>query len=89
MRVDTYAEEGLDIPPFYDSLLAKLVAHAADRPAAIARAHRALNELEIEGVTTTISVVRGILESAEFQSGDYSTSFIGEMAVRQPALISG
>ena len=86
IRVDTYAEEGAEIPSFYDSLLAKHIVWAADRPAAIARARRALNEFEIDGVTTTLPLIRDILESAEFRSGDYSTSFIDEVADRFPAL---
>jgi acetyl-CoA carboxylase biotin carboxylase subunit len=89
VRVDTFAEEGMEIPPNYDSLLAKLVVHAADRPAAIERALRALRELEIEGVTTTVPVICEILDSEQFRSGDYSTSFIAEAADRLPALAGG
>jgi acetyl-CoA carboxylase biotin carboxylase subunit len=87
VRIDTFAEEGMEIKPFYDSLLAKLVVHDSDRPAAIERALRALGELEIEGVTTTVPVIREILDSEEFRSGDYSTSFIAEAAGRLPALL--
>jgi len=86
IRVDTFAEEGMEIKPFYDSLLAKLIVHDSDRPAAIERALRALGELEIEGVTTTVPVIREILDSEEFRSGDYSTSFVAEAADRLPAL---
>ena len=53
VRLDTFLEEGLVVPPFYDSLLAKLVVWDEDRPAAIARALRALRELELEGMPTT------------------------------------
>ena len=87
IRVDTFAEEGMEIQPFYDSLLAKLVVHDSDRPAAIERALRALGELEIEGVTTTIEVIRDILDSEEFRLGEYSTSFIADVASRLPALL--
>jgi acetyl-CoA carboxylase biotin carboxylase subunit len=87
IRVDTFAEEGMEIQPFYDSLLAKLVVHDSDRPAAIERALRALGELEIEGVTTTVEVIRDILDSEEFRLGDYSTSFIADVAGRLPALL--
>ena len=89
IRVDTFAEEGMEIPPYYDSLLAKIIVHDANRSAAIARALRALGELEIEGVTTTVPVIREILDSEEFRSGDYSTSFIAEAAGRLPALAGG
>jgi acetyl-CoA carboxylase biotin carboxylase subunit len=87
IRVDTFAEEGMEIQPFYDSLLAKLVVHDSDRPAAIERALRALGELEIEGVTTTVEVIREILDSGEFRLGEYSTSFIADVAGRLPALL--
>ena len=53
------------------------------------RALRALRELEIEGVTTTVPVIREIIDSEEFRSGDYSTSFIAEAAGRLPALAGG
>ena len=79
----------MEILPYYDSLLAKLAVHASDRPAAIERALRALRELEIEGVTTTVPVIREIIDSEEFRSGDYSTSFIAEAAGRLPALAGG
>ncbi len=86
VRVDTFAEEGCEIPPNYDSLLAKIVVHATDRPAAIERALRALREFEVEGVTTTVPIIRDILDSAEFRSGSYSTGFVGELSARQMAL---
>jgi acetyl-CoA carboxylase biotin carboxylase subunit len=75
------------IPPYYDSLLAKLVVVDEDRPAAIARALRALEELELGGVPTTREAAREILASPEFRSGDYSTSFIEEQEGRLPALM--
>jgi len=87
IRIDTFVEEGMEIQPFYDSLLAKLIVQDSDRPAAIERALRALAELEIEGVTTTIPVIREIVDSEEFRSGEYSTSFIAEAADRLPALL--
>ena len=78
VRLDTYVSEGVAIPPFYDSLVAKLVVVDVDRPAAIRRALRALGELEIEGVPTTAPLLREILASDGFQSGRYSTSFLSE-----------
>ncbi len=86
VRVDTFLEEGSSISPYYDSLLAKLVVLAEDRPAAIARAVRALDELELEGVPTTRGLALDILRSPEFGSGEYSTSFLEEMEERLPAL---
>ncbi|MGA9761963.1 MAG: acetyl-CoA carboxylase biotin carboxylase subunit [Gaiellaceae bacterium] len=89
VRVDTFAEEGMEIHPYYDSLLAKLIVHDIDRPAAIERALRALGELEIEGVTSTTRVIRDIVDSEEFRRGVYSTNFIAEVGDRLPALLKG
>jgi acetyl-CoA carboxylase biotin carboxylase subunit len=86
VRVDTFVEEGTVISPHYDSLIAKLVVHDASRGLAIQRARRALGEFEIEGVPTTRDVLFDILASDEFQSGDYSTSFLEEAGARLPAL---
>ncbi len=86
VRIDTFLEEGSSISPYYDSLLAKLVVWAEDRPAAIARAVRALEELELEGVPTTRGLALDILRSAAFGAGAYSTSFLEEMEERLPAL---
>jgi acetyl-CoA carboxylase, biotin carboxylase subunit len=86
VRVDTFVEEGTTIPPYYDSLIAKLVVHDASRYLAIERARRALTEFEIEGVPTTRTVLFEILSSAEFRSGEYSTSFLEEAGARLPAL---
>jgi acetyl-CoA carboxylase, biotin carboxylase subunit len=86
VRVDTFVEEGATIPPYYDSLIAKLVVHDASRKLAIKRALRALGEFEIEGVPTTRAVLLEILSSDEFRSGEYSTSFLEEAGARLPAL---
>jgi acetyl-CoA carboxylase biotin carboxylase subunit len=86
VRVDTFVEEGTTIPPYYDSLIAKLIVHDASRKLAISRAQRALSEFEIEGVPTTKTVLAEILASEEFQSGEYSTSFLEEAGARLPAL---
>jgi acetyl-CoA carboxylase, biotin carboxylase subunit len=86
VRVDTFVEEGTTISPYYDSLIAKLIVFDASRPLAIARALRALDEFEIAGVPTTREVLRDILDSDEFRSGEYSTSFLEEAGARLPAL---
>jgi acetyl-CoA carboxylase, biotin carboxylase subunit len=80
VRVDTWLTEGAVIPPYYDSLVAKLIVWDEDRPAAIVRAVRALGELEIEGVPTTRELALEILGSDAFGSGEYSTSFLEERA---------
>src|SRR3954447_16937469 len=74
VRVDTFIESGSKIPPFYDSMVAKLIVWDADRDAAIARAIRALHETTIEGVPTTRDLALEVLASEPFGSGDYSTS---------------
>ncbi len=81
VRVDTFVEEGGMIPPFYDSMIAKLVVWAEDRPAAIERALRALDELVIEGIPTTREVAMQVLRSDEFRSGVYSTDTLAGLMV--------
>jgi acetyl-CoA carboxylase, biotin carboxylase subunit len=85
-RVDTCVEDGTVVTPYYDSLIAKVIVWDADRPAAIARALRALGELEVRGVPTTREAAIDILRSEEFQRGDYSTTFLEEAGARLPAL---
>jgi acetyl-CoA carboxylase biotin carboxylase subunit len=78
VRVDTHLEAGLDVPPHYDSLLAKLIVWDVDRPAAIDRALRALRELEVGGVPTTREAALEILDSPTFRSGEYHTGYLAE-----------
>jgi acetyl-CoA carboxylase biotin carboxylase subunit len=85
VRVDTFAEEGSVIPPYYDSLIAKVIVRDDTRGAAIERARRVLREFEIEGVPTTRDVALDILDSPEFRSGAYSTSFLEEAGARLPS----
>ena len=86
VRVDTAVVEGTAIPPYYDSMIAKVIVRDDDRPAAIARAIRALEELEVEGIPTTRELALEILRSREFRGGDYSTSYLAEMEDRLPSL---
>jgi acetyl-CoA carboxylase biotin carboxylase subunit len=74
IRIDTFIESGTRIPPYYDSMFAKLIVWDSDRPAAIARAERALHETVVEGVPTTRELALEVLASDPFRSGDYSTS---------------
>jgi acetyl-CoA carboxylase biotin carboxylase subunit len=74
VRVDSGFEQGAEVQPFYDSMIAKVMAHAPSRPEAIRRARRALDETKIEGVTTTIDFTRTLLESEAFISGNYTTA---------------
>ena len=89
VRFDTHEEDGAVISPYYDSLLAKLIVVAEDRPTALARALRALDELELTGVPTTRTAAKEILDSDVFRSGRYTTSFIEEQEGRLPALMAG
>jgi acetyl-CoA carboxylase biotin carboxylase subunit len=88
IRVDTAVRSGAEIPPFYDSMIAKLVVWDETRPAAIARAERALGELVIEGIPTTRDLALDVLASAEFRSGVYSTSTLERLEGRVPSLVS-
>jgi acetyl-CoA carboxylase biotin carboxylase subunit len=78
VRVDTFVEDGATIPPYYDSLIAKVAVRDDDRDAAIERARRVLTELEVTGIPTTREVALEILDSDAFRSGEYSTSFLDE-----------
>jgi len=80
VRIDTGVEEGSTIPPYYDSLIAKVIVWAGDRELAIARMLRALDELEVEGVATTAELAAEILRTREFASGEYSTSLLEDRA---------
>ena len=85
VRIDTFVEEGSVIPPNYDSLIAKVIVRDDTRAAAIERALRVLREFEIAGVPTTRNVLLEILDSPEFRSGTYSTSFLEEAGARLPS----
>jgi acetyl-CoA carboxylase biotin carboxylase subunit len=86
VRVDTHVYEGYTIPPHYDSLIGKLLVWAEDRPAALARARRALSEFELDGVPTTRELAVDILESDNFETGRYTTAFLNDAAAHLPAL---
>ena len=86
VRVDTHVVDGYAIPPFYDSLIAKVLVWAEDRPAAVRRARRALTEFELEGVPTTRELAIDILQSEAFTSGEYTTEFIAEVGASLPSL---
>jgi acetyl-CoA carboxylase biotin carboxylase subunit len=89
VRVDTHVEEGYTIPPFYDSLIAKVIVWGEDREVAIARGRRALAELALEGVPTTRELALDIVSSEEFGSGDYTTSFLADAARSLESLRGG
>jgi acetyl-CoA carboxylase, biotin carboxylase subunit len=80
VRVDTHVFEGYRIPPHYDSLIAKVIVWAEDRPAALARAKRALSELQLDGVPTTRELAAEVLRHPDFASGRYTTRFLAAAA---------
>jgi acetyl-CoA carboxylase biotin carboxylase subunit len=76
VRVDSHVYPGYSIPPHYDSMVAKLIVWAEDRPRAIARMQRALGEYAITGVKTTIPLHQKILDNAFFRKGEVYTNFL-------------
>ncbi|MGI9106642.1 MAG: acetyl-CoA carboxylase biotin carboxylase subunit [Pyrinomonadaceae bacterium] len=82
VRVDTAIYPGYFVPPYYDSMIAKLIVHARTRELAIARMRRALEAMVIEGIKTTIPLHLKIMDDPQFQSGDFSTKFLEEFVER-------
>jgi acetyl-CoA carboxylase biotin carboxylase subunit len=78
VRVDTAVYPGYVVPPYYDSMIAKLIVHARTRDLAIARMRRALSMMVIEGIKTTIPLHEKIMADERFQKGDFSTKFMEE-----------
>ena len=76
VRVDSHVYTGYDIPPFYDSLIGKLIVWGRDRSSAITRMKRALNECAVTGIPTTVDFHLDLLERKEFISGDVHTKFV-------------
>jgi len=76
VRVDTHIYAGYTVPPFYDSLLAKVIVHGKDRTEALARMHQALEGFIIEGVTTTIPFLGRVIRHPAFQAGAVDTRFL-------------
>ena len=76
IRVDSHVYTGYDIPPFYDSLIGKLIIWAPDRDSALKRMRRALNECAVTGIPTTVEFHLRLLDRPEFQQGDVHTKFV-------------
>ena len=86
IRLDTHVEAGTVIPPFYDSLLAKIIAHGADRDAALERMWQAVAATRIQGVVTNLAFHSTVLANREFQAGGVDTGFVPRL--RERAAIS-
>jgi acetyl-CoA carboxylase, biotin carboxylase subunit len=78
VRIDTFVYPGYVVPPYYDSMIAKLIVHARTREIAIARMRRALEAMVVEGIKTTIPLHIKIMNDEKFQKGDFSTKFMEE-----------
>jgi acetyl-CoA carboxylase biotin carboxylase subunit len=76
IRVDTHIASGSRVPPFYDSLMGKIIAHGADRAAALARLRAAIASTRIHGVSTNLAFHITVLDNAEFQAGGIDTGFV-------------
>ncbi|MBP0463632.1 acetyl-CoA carboxylase biotin carboxylase subunit [Roseomonas sp. PWR1] len=76
VRVDSALYSGYTVPPHYDSLVAKLVVHAPTRAEAIGRMRRALGEMVVAGIRTTLPLHQAVMEDAEFQAGDYTIHWL-------------
>jgi acetyl-CoA carboxylase biotin carboxylase subunit len=87
VRIDSHVYSGYDIPPHYDSMIAKIIVTAKDRPEAIARMSRALGEFMIEGVATTVPIGQALLADARFARGEYTTTFL-ESFIKEGFLIN-
>jgi len=88
VRVDTHAYAGYTIPSYYDSMIAKLIISAADRPTALRRSLRALGELKVGGIKTTAGMHAKVVAHPVFMSGDFDTHFIektGLLDQKEPA----
>jgi acetyl-CoA carboxylase biotin carboxylase subunit len=76
VRMDSALYDGYTIPPYYDSLIGKLIVHAPDRPAALARLNRALGELIVDGVDTTVPLFHALLQEDDIQTGNYNIHWL-------------
>ena len=76
VRMDSALYDGYSIPPHYDSLIGKLIVHGRDRPEAIARLNRALGELIVDGIETTVPLFHALLQEQDIHSGDYNIHWL-------------
>jgi acetyl-CoA carboxylase biotin carboxylase subunit len=86
VRVDTHILSGARVPPFYDSLMAKIIAYAPERPATLALMRNAIAATRVTGVATNLSFHSTVLGDAEFQAGGVDTGFLARLLERAPAL---
>ena len=89
VRVDSALYAGYVVPPYYDSLVAKLIVHAPTRAEAIARLRRALDEFAVLGIKTTLPLHQAIIEQQEFQAGDYTIHWLERFVERSGPAAAG
>ena len=89
IRVDTHIEPGSRVSPFYDSLMAKIIAHAPDRASALARLRRAIASTRLDGVHTNLPFHEIVLADPEFQAGGFDTGFVARLFERRAATPGG
>lgn len=83
VRMDSALYDGYSIPPYYDSLIGKLIVHGRDRQEALARLQRALGELIIDGIDTTVPLFHQLLAEPDIQSGDYNIHWLEKWLARE------
>lgn len=83
VRMDSALYAGYNVPPYYDSLVAKLIVYGANRQEAIARARRALDETVVDGINTTLTLHQKIMDDPEFQAGDYTIHWLEKFVARE------
>jgi hypothetical protein len=83
VRMDSAIYDGYRIPPYYDSLIGKLIVHGRDRPEALARLKRALSELIIDGIDTSIPLFHMLLDEPDIQNGDYNIHWLEKWLAKQ------
>ena len=79
IRLDSHMDEGATIPPYYDSMVGKLIVHAQDRPAAIAKLSAALDDFVVEGVPTTLPLHRAIVAHPDFVENRIHTRWLEQV----------
>jgi acetyl-CoA carboxylase, biotin carboxylase subunit len=84
VRVDSAVYQGYSVPPYYDSLIGKLIVHGRDRPECIARLKRCLGELVVGGVETTTPLFQDLLQQADILAGDYDIHWLERWIAAQP-----
>ena len=83
IRIDTFLHADATVPPYYDSLVAKLIAHGRDRSEAVARMNRALDGFIVEGIKTTIPLQKRILAHPDFLAGKFDTHFLDRLTAKE------